>query len=439
MSESMRAAFNGVISQDFAEEVDEDATVVPVGLDFGPTWIHISFSVDREGISEGPYSTGVPGEKVYMDFYKETLSKKVQGHVNFEELPPPAKPLVPTKERASELVEAFRLHIEGAVKLGVWALDKNPKLNFKVMAITVPDHWDASARTIVANAARDAKHPLDSSYMILKFPRAVQMAYEMHKYVWGRFLTLMIHYHKSYLHLMLVEMFENRCFMKGQVRLPHLGEDEIKASSGSNTTPEKASGDDSPGGQLVSDQNVGDQSVSADDTYENSLQRRTLAEGTEVYQSEDVLNEDLALEPSISTHPAYDDTASPDDLYIEPPVNRYPPVDLEPIQAAIKKFIILMTPTNAPTPDGESSLHLKFGITNKAYIVIDGDATPKGIAALDKAIKEMFAETEGIDVVARIFDCGARGAELAARRHFQNPKHLGDWKELPEYRDESAA
>lgn len=371
---------------------------------------------------------------MYKDFYKETLSKKVQGHLNFEGLPPTAEPLVPTKERASELVEAFRLHIEGAIKLGVWALDKNPKLNFKVMAITVPDHWDASARTVVAQAARNAKQPLDSSYMILKFPRAVQMAYEMHKHVSGRFLTLLIHYHKSYLHLMLLEMFENICVMKGQVRLPHLGEDDIKASAGSNTTPEKPSCDDLAGGQLVSDQ-----SFSEDDTYENPLQRRSLAEGTEVYLNEDRINDDLSLESSTSTHPAYDDTASSNYLYTEPPVYRYPPVDLEPIRAAIKKLINLVTPTNASTPDGESSLHLKLGITDIAYVVIDGDVTPKGQAVLHTAIEEMFVETEDISVVAWISDCGARGAELAARRQFQNPKHLGNWKELPGYLDESAA
>ncbi len=434
MSETMVAAFNGVLSQHFPAKVDEDATVVPVGLDFGPTWIHISFSIDREGISKGPYVTGAPGERVYKDFHEETLSKKVQGHVNFEELPPPAEPLVPTKERASELVEAFRLHIEGAVKLGVWALDRNPKLDFKVMAITVPDHWDASARTVVAKAARDAKQPLDSSCMMLKFPQAVQMAYEMHKHVSGRFLTLLIHYHKSYLHLMLLEMFEDICVMKGQVRLPHLGEDELKASAGSNTTPEKDSGDDLHGGQLVSDQ-----SVSEDDAYENPLQRRPLAQGTEVYLSEDRLNDDLTLESTTSTHPAYDDTASSNYICTEPPVNRYPPVDLEPIRAAIQKFIILMTQTNASNPDGESSLHLKLGTTDMAYIVIDGDATPKGQVVLHTAIKEMFAETEDISVVAWMSDCGARGAEFAARRQYQNPKHLGDWKELPGYLDESAA
>lgn len=98
-----------------------------------------------------------------------------------------------------------------------------------------------------------------------------------------------------------------------------------------------------------------------------------------------------------------------------------------------------MTPTNASTPDGESSLHLKLGITDIAYVVIDGDVTPKGQAVLHTAIEEMFVEREDISVVAWISDCGARGAELAARRQFQNPKHLGNWKELPGYLDESAA
>ena len=439
MSAEMVAAFNGVLSQHFPEKVDNDATVVPVGLDFGPTWISASFRIDRERISEGPYYTGVPGERVYKDFYEETLGRKVQNHLDFEEFPPPAEPLVPTKERASELVEAFRLHIEGAVKLGVWALDKNPKLNFKVMAITLPDHWDTSARTVVAEAARDAKQPLDSSYMMLKFPRAVQMAYEMHKYVSGRFLTLMMHYHKSYLHLMLLEMFEDNCVLQKQVYLPHLGEDEIKASAGSSTIPEKASGDNLPGGQLVSNQ-----SVNEDDAYENPLQTRPLAEGTEVYPIEGRVEDDLTLEPSNNTHPACDDTAcddtaSPNYLDTEPSVNRYPPVDLRPIEEAIKKFIILMTPINASIPDGESSLPLRLGITDIAYIVIDGDATAEGKAILHTAIKEMWAENENIDVVANLGDCGAQGAEHAARRQFQNPKHVGDWKELPGYLDESAA
>ncbi|KAL9066569.1 MAG: hypothetical protein Q9161_007470 [Pseudevernia consocians] len=385
MSTGTLASLDGVTPRQYSERLDKDATVVPVGLQFGPTWISIAYSVD-----DVHYSTGIECNQVYRDFYEEALDKKVQSQFGFEGFSPSAEPLVPTKERASELVLDFTIHIENAWKEAICSLDENPKLNFKVMAITLPDHWDDSTRTVVAMAARKAGHPLDGSYMVLKLPRAVQLAYEMHKDAHGKYLTLLIHYHRSYLHLMLVEMCGTGYVVERQVCLRHLGEDEIKASIRGSATLNKTS----PGGNL----------------------------------SYAVLNDRLIPGPSTSTHLTQDDTASGNDIYTEPSSDQRPPIDLKFIQEAVTVFILLTKPTDTSNPGGE---HIKF-------IVIDGEASIKRTTALLTQVKEMFADTEGINVLGFLSDCGAEGAKVAARRQFQNPMHLGDWKDLPGYLPESA-
>ena len=391
MSTGTLASLDGVTPRQYSERLDKDATVVPVGLEFGPTWILIAYSVDDDH-----YSTGIECNQVYRDFYEEALDKKVQSQFGFKRFSPSAEPLVPTKERASELVLDFTIHIENAWKEAICSLDENPKLNFKVMAITLPDHWDDSARTVVAMAARKAGHPLDGSYMVLKLPRAVQLAYEMHKDAHGKYLTLLIHYHKSYVHLMLVEMCGTGYIVERQVCLRHHGEDS------------------------------------------SLLSERIVAKSTGVSLIQDRLNNDFAPGPSTSTHLTQDDTASGNDIYTEPSSDQPPPIDLKLIQEAVTVFILFMKPTDTSNPGGEQSLSLQHAVSDMKFIVIDGEASIKRTTALLTQVKEMFANTEGINVLGYLSDCGAEGAKVAARRQFQNPMHLGDWKDLPGYLPESA-
>ena len=438
MSADMMAAYNGVLSGRFPKHHEKNATVVPVGLDFGPTWISTQFSIDRAKVSPGPYFTGVPGGQVYNDFYQEALSKKVQSHLDFTDFSPSAAPLVDTEERATELVQVFARHIEDARLMGVWALDKNPLLNFRVMAITVPDHWDVSARTVVAKAARLAGQPLDGSYMILKLPRAVQSAYAMQRYTTGKYFTVLIYYHKSHLHLMLVQMGGTGCVMKGQVWLPHLGEDVIlKAAvvssavdSDDETLEKKCPGDD-----ISSEEPVSDESLNESPLQENSL-HDTSPRNTWV--EEDALtkvppNDALTPEPSTSTNPSNDNNASLNDIYTKPTAYQYPLVDLQPIQEALRRFILLTIPSADSNPAREPSPLLKDEVSDVKYIVIDGEASPRGRGALRAAIEETFADMDWIGIEEGMRDCGATGAKIAARCQFQNPQYLDDWTDLPGY------
>ncbi|KAL9132582.1 MAG: hypothetical protein Q9175_006242 [Cornicularia normoerica] len=88
-------------------------------------------------------------------------------------------------------------------KTRVWAHDKKPVLDSKVMAITVPNHKNASARTIGANAAEIAGQPLDGSYMMLELPQAARSTYQMYKITNGADFVLLAHYPKFYLHFLL--------------------------------------------------------------------------------------------------------------------------------------------------------------------------------------------------------------------------------------------
>lgn len=375
MSADRSAAYNAALSKEFPEKLDENATVVTVGLDFGPSWVNAHFLVN-----ENQYYTGVACGQEYKDFYEEALRKKVQSRLNFKELPSPDAPLISTEERASELVQHFLIHIKEARNMGISALEHNPSLNLRVLAITVPHHWDISARTLVAKAAELAGQPLDGSHMLLELPQAVQLAYEMRNQATGAYLTLIIMYQKSHLHLMLVEMQGSSCVMKGEVYLPHLGEEVLKAPI------------------------VGSAVGSGEETFKKN------APGDKP--------------------PAYDGP-SPHD---EPPspAHHSPPVDLKPIQEALKKFLLLMT----PTPDDSTSrtespgLLLRSEVIDVKFVVIDGEASGDGLERLHEAVTEMLAKAERVIVIGNKPDCGAVGAERAGQRQLQNPMHVGDWREL---------
>lgn len=127
-------------------------------------------------------------------------------------------------------------------KTRVWALDKKLVLNFKVMAITFPNHKNASARTIGANAARTAGQPLDGSYMMLEQPQAARSTYQLYKITNGADFVLVAHYPKFYLHLLLSAMCGICC--RGQVRVymplrcPDLLSSQPQTTQNRGPTPE---------------------------------------------------------------------------------------------------------------------------------------------------------------------------------------------------------
>lgn len=248
--------------------------------------------------------------------------------------------------------------------MGVSALDYDPLLNFKVMAITVPEHWDVSARTMVAKAAQMAGEPLDSSSMILRLPQAVRLAYRMRIDTGHGCLVVLVYYHETHLHLMLVQMSAAGFAVKRQVYLPHLGEHAI-------------------------------------------------------------------LKASVTDSPAHDDTADSQIIY----ETTYRG-DLQPILEALQKFLVVTTLSHDPNLLKKLPYVLKYAVSDVRCIVVDGEACNKGREALRTAIKKMFADMTWLSVT-ETHECGAYGASVAAQMQLQNPKHLGDWRDLPGYLPEN--
>ena len=341
---------------------------IPIGLNFGPTCVSTRlFFVGVEGANRCALRNRVCLSQVGRDFYQETLNKKVPSRLDSEAPTLSAASLVPTEERSAELVQAFARHIEEATRCAAsQVMDKHPSLNFKVMAITVPEHWDVSARTVVAKAARLACQPLDSSSMILKLPQAVHLTYRMGKDRHDRCLVVLVYYHEKHLHLMLVQMLDPGYVVKGQVYLPHLGEDAI-------------------------------------------------------------------LKESVADSPAHDDTTYYNTTH---EVTRRG--ELKPILEALERFLVLTTLSHDANLLRDPSGNLEHAVRDVGCIVVDGEACTKGQRALHAAMKKMFASMTWLHV-SEFHGCGARGANEAARMQLQNPKHLGDWRDLPGYLPEEDA
>ena len=315
--------------------------------------------------------------------------------------------------------------------MGVAALDYNPLLNFRVMAITVPEHWDVSARTMVAKAARLAGQPLESSSMILQLPQAAISSYRIGKDTTDGRLTVLILYHKTHLHLMLVRMSEAGFVVKGQVYLAHLGEDAILRSSVVSRAagPEDKDLKQNSHGESSSREEFGRSSLTETSLTEDDAAKRPIPEALAPKDSapkepfpEAPTPEELVPERSTSTHLSHDDT--------EPPKYRG---NLQPIQEALKIFLVVMTMSHPPDLAKKLLHKLKYAVRDVGCIVVDGGADPRGKRALYAAIKETFADMDWLSVKGNIHDCGAYGASVAARMQLQNPKHLGDWRDLPGY------
>lgn len=406
MDEDLSAAFHGAIRHFEPRKLDKNATVVPVGLQFRPSFLFINFS--PKGGRDYRF-TCVHCGQVYKDFYDEALRAKVQPHITSKEFLTPCAPLVATEARASELVKVFAAHIEAARQMGMWTSEYDPKLDFRIIAITVPDHWDTSARTVVARAAKLAGQTLDGSHMILKYSRAVQLAYQMARHSDGTYLTLLVRCNETHLHLMLVQMCGTECKMQGEACLHHLGDEmplKVVATgkkATDKTGPEEGASSDEPTSTKTTDNEP---------------------------HKDDPGNDRPAPKFALGTAVAIVNTTSDDD-YPKLPAHQHPPEDCKSILESIKEFLILKTQLDTPHP---SPLTLKDAASNLKYIFTGGEARHSSRYTIQKGIEELFADMDWIKInEGCIGHCGARGAGVAARRQFQNPQHLGDWKELPEY------
>ena len=323
----------------------ENRDVVLVGLNFGPTFLSNVFFIDKD-----EYYTGIPCDEIYKSFWQDALKK--EGHLKYH---------------PNELVETLSRHIKGAVKMGVWALDNNPTLEFKVMAITVPDHWETPTRTCTATAMRLAGHPLDGQHMIISASRATGLALRMNRYIKDKYLVLLLDYNKSYLHVTLVEMCGTCCTVKSQVFFPHFGEDELHKESAGPPSDGKS--------------------------MDNSI-------------------------------------IVPDKFTSQRPICNNKAAHFKPIINTVSEFILRIAASK--TSSQTVTLPLRDAVRDVRYIVINGEASIAGRGDLCDVIKRMFVNEEWVKVGHKQ-DCGAYGATLMARQQWQNPKHLGDWKDLPEY------
>lgn len=405
--------------------------VVPVGLNFGPTQLSITFFTEKSD-----YYTGVPCDEVYKTFFQAALSQEVQS--TFERrhsngLFTSAVSSSMSSEDTTGLVETMSRHIKSAISMGISALDHNPALDFKLMAVTVPDHWGVSARTHVATASKLAGHPLDGSHMIISLSRATQIAFEMSRYTEGRYLTLLLDYNKSYLHLMLVAMCGTDCVMKGQVYCPHLGEDELHKAPvlGSAVVPDQGSATHNVVNRAPSD------GVKSDDESTSSSSTNESSSSDLMFPVSDVHTSNFSAENTrrndqpIDKHPTAKEkttgsNAVPDEFFkITAPICHNQAAHFKPILNAVHELLDQMT---APATG-----HLKHAFCDVKYIVVDGEASIPGLWDLRDAIKSEFVKEEWIQVEGNKRDCGAYGAAVIARQQLQNPKHMDNWKSLPGY------
>ena len=413
-------------------------SIVPVGLNFGPTSLSIVFFAN-----DSEYYTGVPCgacDELYTRFFQDTLSKGVQCNLESslsDISSTPADPSLTDHAKISELVETFSKHIKSAINMGISALDYNPALKFKLMAVTVPDHWGESARTLVATATKVAGHPLDGSHMIISLSRAIQLTFQMSKYTGWSFLTLLLDYNKSYLHLMLVEICGAGCTMKRQVYFPHLGEDELHKASvvGSVVASELDN----------ATHNVAQSEPSDVSQNDNSSQSTNASSGSDLmFPIGDVHTKWPIQQPvTIGSRTSHESSANrtpvPDGHTGQRPVCHNKAAHFKPIIDTVSKFMIQTRATenqNAaekPVMPEHAPSDLRDAVRNVRYIVIDGEASIPGLWDLRDAIKHTFINEEWINIEGNKRDCGAYGAALAASRQLQNPKHVGDWKDLPGY------
>ena len=434
-------------------------SIIPVGLNFGPTSLSITFFFDQS-----EYYTGVPCDELYRGFFQDSLEKKVQCNLECSLSvcsSTSADPSVTSDAKFSDLVETFSQHIKAAIGMGEWSLDNDPALDFKLMAVTVPDHWGEAARTLVATAAKFAGYPLDGSYMIIPLSRAIQSTFQMSRYTEGKYLTLLLDYNKSYLHLMLVEMCGTGCIMKRQIYFPHLGEDELHkatiqgsavASKQESPTHNVAKGEPSDGLKFDEASNSShstnissgsDLIFPIGDIHTNCFSQDSAPSNEQPtcvrYPTDCSTSDTPIIDHHTSCKSDTNRTTVPDEFNGERPICHNKAAHFKPIIDTVSKFMIQMRATEILNAAGKPMMpkiplsDLSQAVRNVKYIVIDGEASIPGLWDLRDAIKAKFVNEKWITVEGDKRDCGAYGAALAARRQFQNPKHLGDWKDLPGY------
>ena len=428
-----------------SELPQQDADVVPVGLNFGPTKLTIACLINHERTG---YIASDCGDR-YQSFFQYTLRKGVAlspEHDSSEGLTTSANSSLTRQEiESAAMAPIISKHIKDVVRDATKAYDHEPHLMFRLMALTVPNHWDRSTRKLVADAASMAQHPLDGPHMVLPSPRAIHLSFQMSKNTQGNYLTLVLDFNRSYLHLMLLETIETyHCAMKRETHFPHLGEDKLHKTPNSNYTADPdqtgitrdVDGKHSDGTQddpksignfTITDAPISDLSVSESTSSDNG--------NSDIHASDDKAGDQYTNDHTdivgLTGGNRGSDTASvPDKISSRGPVCHNKESHFKPIVEAVARF---MVSTLEPTPFipvfVSSTLEytprqLKEAMLEVAYIVIDGEASYRGLDDVRDAMKT-FASEHNV-LVKNMRYCGAYGAAVAAKQQFENPKHVCD-------------
>ena len=434
--------------------------IVPVGINFGPTAIDTAFF-----ITGSQFYTGTTCGDSYRTFFKDVLSNEVLCNLNHS----PNKCLnIPTAlpveypKRVKDTIHTFSRHIMDAVGMGISALDRHPALKHKLFAVTVPDHWGEFPRTLVAYAAKIAGHPLDGSHMIIPLSRAVQLNYAMNNENEPKttYSTLILLYHKSYLHLMLVEMCGTDCITKRQMYYPQLGENDLHKVDGPSSMIglDQESSRRSPIMDQPSDDDQ-DKDDCADAICSGEYAIDDISKSSSILSIGDVPelslanSEDPTSESSISEHSTSETssinggendsldrgTTIPDEFNANRPICHNQAVHFKSILNAISSFMIQPHAPETSTPATEPQIledtpdTLRNAVRDIKYIVIDGEASNQGQRDLRRLVRKLFINEDWIQVLDHRYDCGGYGVAVVANQQFQNPKRLGDWNDLPSY------
>ncbi|KAI4209752.1 MAG: hypothetical protein LQ351_007348 [Letrouitia transgressa] len=194
----------------------------PIGISFGLEHITISKAGEDDTVEFiGRHATS----PAYQDFFQRVLRERVQG--NLDTRPGREVPythLIPPKLHEVEYLlgrELEKVIVTAKSSLGCSEL---------VLAISVPDHWNATMQRAVFKATEGAKMPLAGIHMLLRLPRALEKVYHLDSDVFVTdYYFVAVDYNRTYLHLLLCETARDGGYgiVENQVQLSHLGETSV--------------------------------------------------------------------------------------------------------------------------------------------------------------------------------------------------------------------
>lgn len=187
-----------------------------VGIGFGLEFITVSTG-QNDSINNFKHTASAD----YKEFSQHLLQSRVQNNLGSRpEEEVRNTHLVPPKSQSDDVEHLLRRELEAVIA----SLPDSAK---PVAAITIPYHWNDTVRRAMFKAAEGAKIPLAGIHMVLKLPRALDIAYQLDtRLSEDDYFFVVVDYNTSYLHILICETAKDGGYgiVEGQVQLPHLGE-----------------------------------------------------------------------------------------------------------------------------------------------------------------------------------------------------------------------